>query len=95
MHARRAGSGGVLHAGSVGINDAVTPTAHAGAPFGGGKASGYGRTKGAIGLREFAQPQVLFSRSAGGFRPQLYPYPASRLLDRFFSVYRSLFHGAP
>jgi acyl-CoA reductase-like NAD-dependent aldehyde dehydrogenase len=84
--------GRMLHAGMVTINDAVTPTAHAGAPFGGGKASGFGRTKGVLGLREFAQPQVVFSRSAGGVRPQLFPYPSSRWLERFFSVYRSLFH---
>ena len=81
-----------LQAGMVAINDAVTPTAHAGAPFGGGKASGYGRTKGVLGLHEFAQAQVVFARSPGGFRPQLYPYPASRLLGVFFGVYRSLFH---
>jgi acyl-CoA reductase-like NAD-dependent aldehyde dehydrogenase len=81
-----------LHAGMVTINDAVTPTGQAAAPFGGAKASGYGRTKGALGLREFAQPQVVFSRRAGGFRPQLYPYPSSPFLHRVFSVYRSLFH---
>lgn len=81
-----------IQAGTVAINDAVTPTAHAGAPFGGSKGSGFGRTKGVIGLLEFAQPQVLFSRSAGGFRPQLFPYPSSRWLESFFSVYRKLFH---
>jgi acyl-CoA reductase-like NAD-dependent aldehyde dehydrogenase len=79
-------------AGTVAINDAVTPTAHAGAPFGGARASGYGRTKGVLGLREFAQPQAVFGRSTGGFRPQLFPYPAIRWLGTFFSVYRSLFH---
>jgi acyl-CoA reductase-like NAD-dependent aldehyde dehydrogenase len=84
--------GRMLSAGMVTVNDAVTPTAHAGAPFGGGKASGYGRTKGVLGLREFAQPQVMFSRAAGAFRPQLFPYSSSRFLGRFFSVYRSLFH---
>jgi acyl-CoA reductase-like NAD-dependent aldehyde dehydrogenase len=82
-----------LQAGMVTINDAVTPTAHASAPFGGGKASGYGRTKGPIGLREFAQPQVVFARSPGGFRPQLFPYDAMPLLGRFFAVYRRIFHS--
>jgi acyl-CoA reductase-like NAD-dependent aldehyde dehydrogenase len=90
--ARRIGR--MLHAGSVAINDAVTPTAHAGAPFGGGKASGYGRIKGAVGLREFVQPQVVFARPAGGFRPQLFPYPSSRMLWRFFALYRAMFHGS-
>ena len=67
----------MLHAGMVTINDAVTPTAHASAPFGGSKSSGFGRTKGPIGLLEFAQPQVVFERSVGGFRPQLFPYSSS------------------
>ena len=85
--------GGQLQAGMVTINDAVTPTAHAGAPFGGVKASGFGRTKGLPGLREFAQPQVVFTRPSGGFRPQLFPYPATPLLARFFSIYRAIFHS--
>ena len=59
------------------VNEAVTPTAHAAAPFGGCKASGYGRTHGVLGLREFATPQVLFDRRPGGFRPQLFPYSRS------------------
>jgi acyl-CoA reductase-like NAD-dependent aldehyde dehydrogenase len=83
---------GMLHAGMVTINDAVTPTAHASAPFGGSKSSGFGRTKGPIGLREFAQPRVVFERSVGGFRPQLFPYSSSVLLERFFGIYRRLFH---
>ena len=70
----------------------MTPTAHAAAPFGGGKASGYGRTKGILGLREFAQPQVVFARGPGGFRPQLFPYTASRSLPALFAAYRSWFH---
>jgi acyl-CoA reductase-like NAD-dependent aldehyde dehydrogenase len=82
----------MVQAGMVTINDAVTPTAHASAPFGGAKASGFGRTKGPIGLQEFAQPQVLFGRRAGGFRPQLFPYPSSPWLERFFSFYRLGFH---
>lgn len=81
-----------LQAGMVSINDAVTATAHAGLPFGGTKASGYGRTKGDAGLAEFTQTQAIVTRAAGGLRPQLYPYPAVPLLDRFLTVYRSLFH---
>jgi len=83
---------GRLHAGMVCINEAVTPTAHAGAPFGGCKASGFGRAHGALGLREFTQPQVLFERRPGGFRPQLFPYSRSATVERFLAVYRRVFH---
>ena len=79
-----------LQAGSVSVNDAVTPTAHASAPFGGTKASGFGRTHGRAGLREFTQTQVLFTRRPGGFRPQLFPY--STFVPRFLAIYRRLFH---
>ncbi len=81
-----------LQAGVVGINEAVTPTAHAGAPFGGCKASGFGRVHGVLGLREFTQSQALFQRRAGGFRPQLFPYSRSATVERFLAVYRQLFH---
>jgi acyl-CoA reductase-like NAD-dependent aldehyde dehydrogenase len=65
-----------LQAGMVAVNEAVTPLAHAAAPFGGVKASGFGRVHGDIGLRECASPQVIHVRRAGGFRPQVYPYAA-------------------
>ena len=80
-----------LEVGSVNINDAVTTTMHATAPFGGFRASGVGRTHGPIGLREFAQPSVTFTRSAGGFRPQLFPYGVQPV-DAAMRLYRILFH---
>ncbi len=79
-----------LDAGEVAVNEAVTPTAHAAAPFGGIKASGFGRTKGVLGLREFTQPQVLHVRRPGGFRPQLFPYRP--WVERLLAFYRWLFH---
>jgi acyl-CoA reductase-like NAD-dependent aldehyde dehydrogenase len=82
-----------LHAGMVCVNEAVTPTAHAFAPFGGRKGSGYGRTHGRLGLLEFTAPQVLYERNAGGFRPQLFPYSKSQLTEQFLSLYRRLFHA--
>jgi acyl-CoA reductase-like NAD-dependent aldehyde dehydrogenase len=82
-----------LEAGMVCVNEAVTPTAHVAAPFGGCKASGYGRTHGTLGLREFATPQVLFDRRPGGFRPQLFPYAKNRSVERFLSLYRRVFHS--
>jgi acyl-CoA reductase-like NAD-dependent aldehyde dehydrogenase len=84
---------GQLQAGMITINDAVTPSAHASAPFGGARASGFGRTKGAIGLREFAQAQVITHRRASGFRPQLFPYTAAASLERLFTIYRRFFHS--
>lgn len=81
-----------LDAGMVTVNDAVTPTMHASAPFGGTKASGYGRSHGPQGLLEFTQPKVVFSRRAGGFRPNLYPYGTGPV--RFFlHAYMKLFRG--
>jgi acyl-CoA reductase-like NAD-dependent aldehyde dehydrogenase len=80
-----------LDAGMVTINEAVTPAMHAAAPFGGVKASGFGRTHGAIGLREFTQPRVTFARRAGGFRPHLFPYGASPV-EPILRLYRRLFH---
>ncbi|MDR3637226.1 MAG: aldehyde dehydrogenase family protein [Isosphaeraceae bacterium] len=79
-----------IDAGMVAINDAVAPTAHAAVPFGGTKASGFGRTKGAWGLFEFVQTQTLYERGPGGFRPWLFPY--SSLLERLMTIYRRLFH---
>ncbi len=79
-----------LEAGMVAINDAVTPSGLAGAPFGGVKGSGFGRVRGALGLREFASPQVLHERGTGGFRPHLFPY--SGRLTTILGIYRRLFH---
>jgi acyl-CoA reductase-like NAD-dependent aldehyde dehydrogenase len=81
-----------LQAGMVSVNDAVIPTAHAAAPFGGCKASGYGRTHGAMGLLEFTQAQVLFDRPAGGLRPQLFPYARAEVVERALRWYCRAFH---
>jgi acyl-CoA reductase-like NAD-dependent aldehyde dehydrogenase len=83
-----------LHAGMISINDAVTPASHAAAPFGGFKASGFGRTKGKLGLREFVQPQVFFDRKPGGLRPQLFPYSSGAFTVRFLKFYLRVFHGS-
>lgn len=80
-----------LEAGMVTVNEAVTPTMHAAAPFGGTRASGFGRTHGPLGLREFTQPHVVFTRRAGGFRPHLFPY-GKLPVATFLAWYRRLFH---
>ncbi len=79
-----------LEAGSVAVNEAVTTSAHAAAPFGGTRSSGFGRIRGAVGLRELAQPRVVHVRRSGGFRPQLFPYPGRMLT--IFQAYRRIFH---
>ncbi len=79
-----------LEAGSVAVNEAVTTSAHAAAPFGGCKSSGYGRIRGVVGLRELAQPRAIHVRKPGGFRPHLFPY-GGRML-KIFSAYRRIFH---
>jgi acyl-CoA reductase-like NAD-dependent aldehyde dehydrogenase len=81
-----------LQAGMVSVNEAVTPSAHAAAPFGGCKASGYGRTHGTMGVREFTCSHVLFERRPGGFRPQLFPYSRASTVERFLSFYSRMFH---
>ena len=79
-----------LQAGMVAINDAVTPSASASAPFGGVKASGFGRVRGVLGLREFTAPQVVQVRSPRAYRPQIFPY-SDRVL-KMMRLYRNLFH---
>jgi acyl-CoA reductase-like NAD-dependent aldehyde dehydrogenase len=79
-----------LEAGTVAINEAVTTSAHAAAPFGGCKSSGFGRIRGVVGLRELAQSRVLHTRKPGGFRPHLFPY--GPLMLKIFAGYRRIFH---
>jgi succinate-semialdehyde dehydrogenase/glutarate-semialdehyde dehydrogenase len=79
-----------LDAGMVSINDAVTPSVHASAPFGGIKSSGFGRTRGPLGLLEFAHPQSLQTRRPGGYRPQLFPYPGR--IAGLMGAYLRAFH---
>jgi len=80
-----------LDAGVVTVNEAVAPTLHASAPFGGVTASGHGRTRGPLGLREFTRTQVIFPLAAGGFRPHYFPYGGTAV-DTFLGLYRRLFH---
>ncbi|HWE35088.1 MAG TPA: aldehyde dehydrogenase family protein, partial [Isosphaeraceae bacterium] len=79
-----------LEAGMVAINDHVAPSIHAASPFGGVKASGFGRTKGALGLLAFAQARTLHDRPPGGLRPHLPPDDGS--LSRLLALYRKVFH---
>jgi succinate-semialdehyde dehydrogenase / glutarate-semialdehyde dehydrogenase len=64
-----------LRGGLVSVNDVILPGADPGTPFGGSGDSGYGRTRGAAGLREMVRPRVV---DAGPPRwrprPHLFPY---------------------
>jgi acyl-CoA reductase-like NAD-dependent aldehyde dehydrogenase len=79
-----------LEVGVVTVNDAVAPTGHASAPFGGARASGFGRIKGSHGLLEFVQAQTQLVRGHRRPRPQCFPY--SRRMERLLSAYLRLFH---
>ncbi|WP_422926353.1 aldehyde dehydrogenase family protein [Singulisphaera sp. PoT] len=79
-----------LEAGQVTFNDVVTPSGNASAPFGGTKASGFGRIHGIAGLREFTTPQAILGRRAGGFRPQVFPYRPG--VEKLLTWYRRFFH---
>lgn len=79
-----------IQAGFVCINDAVAPTGHAGAPFGGMKASGTGRVHGEHGLQEFCHLQAVTERGIGGIRPQLFPY--QEFIQKVLKFYQKLFY---
>jgi len=59
-------------AGSVVVNDAIVPTADPRTPFGGGRASGFGVTRGREGLLEMTRPRTIHVRG-GRRRPHLEP----------------------
>jgi acyl-CoA reductase-like NAD-dependent aldehyde dehydrogenase len=79
-----------LDVGVVGVNEATTFFAHASAPAGGVKGSGFGRVHGAEGLVEMTAPRTVVSRSINAPRPQVFPY--SNRLGRVLRVYRRLVH---
>ncbi|MDX2036680.1 MAG: aldehyde dehydrogenase family protein [Isosphaeraceae bacterium] len=80
-----------LVAGVVSINDAVTPSAHAGGPFGGFRSSGHGRTKGALGLLEFVASRCTYVQPHWIPRPQLPPY--SGRTERLLRGFIRFMHG--
>lgn len=80
-----------LEVGVVGVNESTTFFAHASLPFGGVKASGFGRVHGAEGLQEMTAPRATLMRSRlPAFRPHVFPY--SDRLGKLLSLYRRLFH---
>lgn len=69
-----------LPGGVVSINDVILGAADGGTPFGGGGDSGYGRTRGAAGLREMVRPRVLDTGPPERLpRRHYFPYRAGTL----------------
>lgn len=79
-----------LPAGVVTVNDLIAPTADPRAPFAGARASGYGVTRGAEGLRAMTRPQTVLTR-AGKRRPHL-ATPGAQDAD-LFKAYLTMAHG--
>jgi delta 1-pyrroline-5-carboxylate dehydrogenase len=68
-----------LHYGSVFVNDALTPSGGGEAPWGGVKHSGWGKTRGAHGLREMSRVKhVAYDRFSMRDAPVWYPYTAEK-----------------
>jgi acyl-CoA reductase-like NAD-dependent aldehyde dehydrogenase len=63
-----------LRAGLVSVNDALIDAAHPAVSFGGVKASGFGKQRGAEGLKEFFVRKTVALHPADGARRHLFPY---------------------
>ena len=72
-----------INAGTIVINDMITPMAHPALPFGGRAESGFGITRGAEGLLEMTQVKAVAVRR-GKWRPHLDP---ARAEDEAFLRY--------
>ncbi|MGQ0645846.1 MAG: aldehyde dehydrogenase family protein [Elusimicrobiota bacterium] len=68
-----------LHAGVVWINDVMFSAGDMRLPFGGVKASGYGRLHGPEGLREMTRTKSVETCRPGGYRPYYFPYGGEKL----------------
>lgn len=63
-----------LQVGQVSINETVLDAAHPALPFGGRKASGFGKLRGEAGLEAFVVRKVVAAHSPHGARRHLFPY---------------------
>lgn len=79
-----------LPTGFVTINDLIVPTADPRFPFGGVRASGFGTTRGAEGLREMTYPHVIALRR-GRWLPHLDETKQGD--EEIFAAYLKLAHG--
>lgn len=74
-----------LEVGNVSINNVMVTEGNPALPFGGTKASGFGRYKGHYGLRSFCNVKSVMSEdNDSGFEPNWHPYDETKheLLDR-------------
>jgi succinate-semialdehyde dehydrogenase/glutarate-semialdehyde dehydrogenase len=81
-----------LSAGSVTINDCVSSFSEPGAPWGGVRQSGIGRTHGAVGLREMAQ--VKYLSADWQKKPLLWWYPYGPDLRRVARAANRAIHAS-
>lgn len=79
-----------LRAGSIVINDLITPTADPRLPFGGFGSSGFGSTRGPEGLLDLTAARVV-STSRARFKPHL--DPVSEVDEALITSYLHLKHG--
>ncbi|HEX6201603.1 MAG TPA: aldehyde dehydrogenase family protein [Thermoanaerobaculia bacterium] len=82
-----------LPARAVTINDLVVPTADPRLPFGGRRASGWGTTRGAEGLRAMTVPVAVTSRRRPHRRRAWSPLHGAD--ERLFAAWLALDHGSP
>ena len=68
-----------LKVGLVAINELLLDAADPSLPFGGFRASGFGKQRGAMGLEEFTQWRVTVLHRSNGLRRHLFPYRAATL----------------
>ncbi len=79
-----------LRVGMVAINDVLLDAADPALPFGGLRAGGFGKQRGAAGLDEFVQWKVVAAHKVGGARRHLFPYrPATLPILRAFVAWRA------
>lgn len=82
-----------LEAGVVTINDCVFTYGDPGAPFGGVKQSGMGRTHGRLGLHEMVRPK--FVAADRERRPPLWWYPYGERFEQLLRTSTEALHGKP
>ncbi len=83
-----------LRVGIVSVNDVLLDAAHPALPFGGLRASGFGKQRGAGGLDEFVIWKAVVRHGSGGPRRHLFPYRSSTLPILRGIVALSAAHGA-